>query len=83
MNETKGFLLGSVFILSGTLLLGLMHLAIALHVPHVMSWGSQVGKFFIVMNEIMGWFPYLLGLILLTRGLVLVWTAYSTQKPSD
>ncbi|ADC51553.1 hypothetical protein BpOF4_17560 [Alkalihalophilus pseudofirmus OF4] len=83
MNETKGYLLGSVFILSGTLLLGLMHLAIALYLPHLTSWSSPPGKFVTMMNDMMGWFPYLLGLILLVAGVVLVCRNYFLHKPTN
>ncbi|RNA66993.1 hypothetical protein [Alteribacter keqinensis] len=65
----KNFLVsGYVLFLSGLVLFGLMHVAIALYVPHLGGWGDPPGKFVTVLNEIMGWVPYVLSVILMIVG---------------
>ncbi|EGL83764.1 hypothetical protein CathTA2_0697 [Caldalkalibacillus thermarum TA2.A1] len=64
--------IGSVLLLSGSILLGIMHLAIALYVPTLTGWGDPPGKFATVLNAIMGWFPYILSIIFISTGMVIM-----------
>lgn len=72
MNQNKSYFIGSLLILSGTILLGIMHLAIATYIPNLTGWGSPPGKFATVLNEIMGWFPYILSIVQIVIGIILV-----------
>ncbi len=40
MNQHRSYLIGSLLILSGTILLGIMHLVIATYIPNMRGWGS-------------------------------------------
>jgi vacuolar-type H+-ATPase subunit I/STV1 len=61
-------LFGYVLFISGIMLFGLMHLAIALFVPNLSGWSDPPGKLVIVLNEIIGWVPYILSIILFIIG---------------
>lgn len=73
MNKNIPYLIGSIFILSGTILLGMMHIAIAMYVPTMAGWENPPGKFTTVMNDIMGWFPYVLSITLILIGIFAIW----------
>lgn len=83
MNEDKGYFIGSLLILTGTVLLGFMHLAIATYIPNISGWTGPPGKFAIVLTEISGWVPYILSIIQIIIGSNLVWTSLSNQKQSQ
>ena len=61
-------LFGNVLFISGILLFGLMHLAIALFIPNLSGWSDLPGKLVTVLNEIIGWIPYTLSIILFIIG---------------
>ena len=61
-------LFGNVLFISGILLFGLMHLAIALFIPNLSGWSDLLGKLVTVLNEIIGWIPYTLSIILFIIG---------------
>lgn len=82
MNQTKSYLIGSLLILSGTILLGIMHLAIATYIPNMTGWSSPPGKFATVLNGIMGWFPYILSIVQILIGTILVWNSLLKHKQS-
>lgn len=83
MHKDKGYFIGSLLILSGTVLLGLMHLAIATYIPNISGWASPPGKFAVVLTEIMGWVPYVLSILQIIIGSNLVWISLSNQKQSQ
>ncbi|HCX49821.1 MAG TPA: hypothetical protein DG757_12495, partial [Bacillus sp. (in: Bacteria)] len=56
-------ILGYVLFISGIMLFGLMHLAIALFIPHLGGWSSPPGKLATVLNEMIGWAPYIFSII--------------------
>ena len=61
-------LFGNILFISGILLFGLMHLAIALFIPNLSGWSDLPGKLVTVLNEIIGWIPYTLSIILFIIG---------------
>ena len=61
-------LFGNILFISGILLFGLMHLAIALFIPNLSGWSDPPGKLVTVLNEIIGWVPYTLSIILFIIG---------------
>lgn len=83
MDTNKSFILGVVLIGSGTLLLGLMHVAIAAYVPDLPGWSDPPGKFSTVMTDIMGWFPYVLSIIQIVTGSIFVLSSFSKNKATS
>lgn len=83
MNRDKGYFIGSLLILSGTVLLGLMHLAIATYISNISGWAGSPGRFAIVLTETMGWVPYILSILQIIIGSNLVWISLSNQKQSE
>lgn len=65
-------LFGYVLFISGIMLFGLMHLAIALFIPNLSGWSDPPGKLATVLNEIIGWFPYTLSIILFVIGAMII-----------
>lgn len=63
---------GCLLIFSGTLLFGIMHLAMALYIPHLGGWSDPPGKFTIVLNDIFGWVPYVLSILMMFIGAVIL-----------
>ena len=61
-------LFGNILFISGIILFGLMHLAIALFIPNLSGWSDLPGKLVTVLNEIIGWVPYTLSIILFIIG---------------
>ncbi|QKS72823.1 hypothetical protein FLK61_40140 [Paenalkalicoccus suaedae] len=72
MRHVYYYLIGSLFILSGTILLGFMHLAIAVYLPDLSSWSNPPGQVITVIGVIGGWFPYTLSIIQLVIGIILI-----------
>ena len=68
MDKTRMYIGLSVFV-SGVILFGIMHLAVAVYIPHLMGWGTG-GKFVATLNEIGGWVPYILSIGLMIIGSV-------------
>lgn len=65
-------LFGYVLFISGIILFGLMQLAIALFIPNLSGWSDPPGKLATVLNEIIGWVPYTLSIILLIIGALII-----------
>ncbi|GAB1768575.1 hypothetical protein [Priestia megaterium] len=61
-------LFGTILFISGIILFGLMHLAIALYIPHLEEWSDPPGKLAVVLNEIIGWIPYVLSILFMLLG---------------
>ncbi|UUV23085.1 MULTISPECIES: hypothetical protein [Lysinibacillus] len=72
---------GYVLFISGIFLFGLMHLAIALFIPNLTGWGDPPGKLVTVLNEIIGWVPYTLSIILFSIGaLIIIYDLWQTNQ---
>lgn len=78
MKRHTKYLIGSLFIFSGSLLLGLIHIAVAIYMPHMTGWGKS--QFASAINELKGWIPYSLGIAQLLIGLILILNAYSERR---
>lgn len=82
MKENQNYLIGSLLILSGTILLGIMHLSIATYMPNLSGWSTPPGKFATVLNDIRGWFPYGLSLVQILIGTTLLLHYFQNNKQS-
>lgn len=72
---------GYVLFISGIFLFGLMHVAIALFIPNLTGWGDPPGKLATVLNEIIGWVPYTLSILLFSIGaLILIYDLWQTRQ---
>ncbi|MEO2076578.1 MAG: hypothetical protein ABGX20_14505 [Bacillus sp. (in: firmicutes)] len=72
---------GYVLFFSGTVLFGLMHLAIALYIPNLDGWSDPPGKFETVLNNIMAWVTYTLSLLfLLIGGFIVIFDLLQTKR---
>ncbi|MGM8215263.1 hypothetical protein ACLIA0_06760 [Bacillaceae bacterium W0354] len=60
--------IGATLFLSGILLFGLVHLAIANYVPNMVGWSDPPGKLETVRKEIMLNTPYFLSVFLIIVG---------------
>lgn len=58
--------LGSLLFLSGIILFGIMHVAIAFHSPQF------PGDFIATLTQVMGWVPYLLSIVFMLTGLFIL-----------
>jgi|SRR5699024_2726523 len=59
---------GFVLLVSGTVLFGIMHLAIALYIPDRVYTATPPSAFVTVLNEIYGWVPYMLSIVFMVAG---------------
>ncbi|MFC6039013.1 hypothetical protein ACFPYN_06035 [Paenisporosarcina macmurdoensis] len=82
MKENQNYLIGSLLILSGTILLGIMHLSIATYMPNLSGWSTPPGKFATVLNDIRGWFPYGLSLVQILIGTTILLNYFQNNKQS-
>lgn len=64
--------IGAVFLIAGVLLLGLVHVAIAVYVPSMGGWSDPPGKFNQAREEVMVNFPYFLSIGLIISGVILL-----------
>ncbi|MFJ7973798.1 hypothetical protein [Psychrobacillus sp. NPDC096389] len=64
-------LFGYVLFITGIILFGLMHLAIAIYIPNLSGW-SPPGKLATILNEIIGWVPYTLSIFLFVIGALII-----------
>lgn len=62
--------IGAIFLVSGVLLLGLVHLAIAIYVPSMAGWSDPPGKFNQAREEVMVNFPYFLSIGFILAGII-------------
>ncbi|GAF64477.1 hypothetical protein BTS2_1370 [Bacillus sp. TS-2] len=69
---TRNERIGSVFLLTGALLFGLIHLAVAIYTSNQINLSS--GGLFETLVAINGFFPYILSFIFLIAGIVLIFT---------
>lgn len=71
MDKAKLFI-GALLFLSGVILFGMMHLAIAIYIPQMLNWSDPPGTFISALNGISGWVPYLLSIVLMVIGLIMI-----------
>ncbi|MBB6452601.1 hypothetical protein HNQ94_001047 [Salirhabdus euzebyi] len=64
--------LGALFFISGILLYGIVHLAIANYVPNMGGWSTPPGKFAIARDDTMLNVPYFLSIILIIVGSIIL-----------
>lgn len=62
---------GSTFLLSGTLLFGMVYLAIANYVPQMTGWSDPPGKFSSVLEATMLRVPYIISILFMIIGVIL------------
>ncbi|MDT3426083.1 hypothetical protein J2Z22_001603 [Paenibacillus forsythiae] len=68
----RSFLIaGSTFLLSGTLLFGMVYLAIANYVPQMAGWSDPPGKFSLALDETMLRVPYIISILFMVIGIIL------------
>ena len=63
---------GYALFVSGTILFGLMHLAIALYLPNLGGWSDPPGLVVTVLSDIAGWVPYILSITFMVIGIILI-----------
>ncbi|MGY4691058.1 hypothetical protein [Salibacterium sp. K-3] len=80
MKISKFLFTGVFFILSGTILLGLMHIAIAISITDIPGYSTPPGKFVTVLNSSIGWFPYVLSIVQIITGVILVYYDFDQKK---
>ena len=77
-------LFGYILFISGIMLFCLMHLAIALFIPNLSGWSNPPGKLATVLNEIIGWVPYTLSIILFLIGtLIIIYDLWQIRQKSN
>ncbi|MBU9714038.1 hypothetical protein [Evansella tamaricis] len=64
--------IGATLFISGIMLFGFVHLAIANYVPNMGGWSNPPGKFATARAETMVNVPYFLSIILIIIGLLLI-----------
>lgn len=64
-------IVGSIFLLSGTLLFGMVYTAIANYVPHMNGWSDPPGKFALTMDATMMRPPYVISILFMIIGTLL------------
>jgi len=64
--------LGYVLFMSGTILFGIMHLAIALYVPSLGGWSDPPGLISTVLSDTAGRVPYILSIIFMIIGIIFI-----------
>ncbi|WP_042221843.1 hypothetical protein [Oceanobacillus manasiensis] len=64
--------LGYVLFMSGTVLFGIMHLAIALYIPNLGGWSDPPGLMVTTLSDIAGWVPYTLSIVFMIIGAFLI-----------
>ena len=74
-------LIGAVLFLSGVVLFGFVHLAVALYTPHL---GYYVGgRFSTILRSTSTWIPYVLSIILVVSGFTILILSWSDKKKSN
>ncbi|WP_347860929.1 hypothetical protein U0355_09495 [Salimicrobium sp. PL1-032A] len=74
-------LFGYVLFVSGIILFGIMHLAIASYIPDLTGWSNPPGKLATVLDDIVGWVPYLLSIALFVVGaLIMIYDLWQTKQ---
>ncbi|KRE55959.1 hypothetical protein [Paenibacillus sp. Soil750] len=66
---------GTTFLFSGTLLFGMVNLAIANYVPHMGGWSDPPGKLSLALDGTMLRIPYIISILFMIIGVTLLVTA--------
>ncbi|MEC0243663.1 hypothetical protein P4H66_28025 [Paenibacillus dokdonensis] len=74
---------GSIFLLSGTILLGLVYVAIANYVPSMTGWVDPPGKFSMALSAVMARTPYVISICFMIVGTILVIIPLMNQLIKD
>lgn len=70
---------GATFLLSGTILFGLVFVSISNYVPHMTGWSDPPGKFSLALDATMARTPYIISIIFMIIGSILLITALSKE----
>jgi hypothetical protein len=70
--DKRLLIFGYVIFVSGIVLFGFMHVAIAAHIPSLTGWSDPPGKLASVLNDIIGWVPYVLSIVMMIAGILIV-----------
>jgi hypothetical protein len=65
-------IVGSIFLLSGSLLFGMVYLGIANYVPHMTGWSDPPGKFALAMDATIMRAPYVISILFMIIGILLL-----------
>ncbi|MGM0896568.1 MAG: hypothetical protein ACQEV0_01635 [Bacillota bacterium] len=68
----KNQLIGSTLFISGVILFGIIHLAVASYIPHMGVYENPPGRLFTVLGSITAWVPYILSIIMMIGGFILL-----------
>ncbi|WP_349410074.1 hypothetical protein [Pseudalkalibacillus sp. SCS-8] len=82
MDKVSFKIIASVSFISGIILFGIMHHAIATISPNIGAWDAP-GRFGFILSEITGWFPYILSVSLMCVGISMFWYEIWSQKTED
>ncbi|CAH8711182.1 hypothetical protein M5W83_28890 [Paenibacillus thiaminolyticus] len=67
---------GSIFLISGVILFGMVHMAIANYAPNMPGWSDPPGKFSLAMEATMLIAPYVTGILFMIIGILLFLALY-------
>lgn len=65
-------LTGATLFMSGVILFGIIHLAIASYIPHLGVYENPPGRLFTVLTSITAWIPYILSILMMIGGFILL-----------
>ena len=82
MNKTYLYL-GSIFLLSGTIIFSSVYSTIGNYIPNLTGWSSPPGKFATVLENTMQTFPFIMSLIFLCIGLILLGNVIFHEMKSE
>lgn len=71
---------GGVLFLSGILLFGLMHLAMAIYLPSLHGVAGDPISVFGLVGHVRGWVPYILSIVLILAGLFFLFSSRSRKE---
>lgn len=77
MNIVR-ILVGAIFILSGTILFGLVHLAIAIHAQ-----GYDIVNLFKNLGYTETWIPYIVSIVQMLLGFILIITSREKKEATN
>ena len=73
MNRMSVFLFaGAAFLVSGSLLLGVVYIAISTYLPLLGGWSTPPGKFSTALSGVMARTPFNLSIIFIVIGVILI-----------
>ncbi|WP_205620151.1 hypothetical protein [Cohnella thermotolerans] len=70
---------GSALLISGSLLLGFVMLAVANYVPAMTGWSDPPGKFSTALSAVMARAPFIVAIVLMAIGLLLLIAAVAME----